>query len=166
MADRIVVMRDGRILQVGKPMELYERPADVFTARFIGSPTMNMVPAKAVAAAGGIALDHGLGGTPVALAGAGTLAAGQDLLVGVRPQDLVVLGADAPAPDLALEGKVSVVEPLGSETFVHVEIGERTLMASAPPKAAPAAGATVRLGAAVAGLHVFDAKTEKALWRA
>jgi multiple sugar transport system ATP-binding protein len=46
MADRIVVMRDGRILQAGPPMEVYERPADVFTAQFIGSPTMNIVPAR------------------------------------------------------------------------------------------------------------------------
>jgi multiple sugar transport system ATP-binding protein len=53
LADRIVVMKEGRILQVGPPMEVYERPADVFTARFIGSPTMNLLPGRLTAGSGG-----------------------------------------------------------------------------------------------------------------
>ncbi|CAM5179840.1 sugar ABC transporter ATP-binding protein [Bosea thiooxidans] len=159
LADRIVVMRDGRILQVGAPMELYEKPADVFTARFIGSPTMNILPARATTAAGATTL--ALGEQPLALPTAmGTVPA--DLLVGVRPQQLRVL-ANGEASDLVLSGKAAVIEPLGSETFVHVEHGGGLILASAPAKAPPAVGEIVRLGAPASALTLFDAASERAL---
>jgi multiple sugar transport system ATP-binding protein len=152
LADRIVVMRDGHILQVGAPMELYEKPADVFTARFIGSPTMNIVPAKA----GQGALQ--LGEKPLAW----SASLPPDVLVGVRPQELRVLDLDE-AADLTLTGTVAVVEPLGPETFVHVETAGGLLLASAPAKNPPAVGSPVRLGASASGLRLFDAKSERAL---
>jgi multiple sugar transport system ATP-binding protein len=161
MADRIVVMRDGRILQAGPPTELYERPANVFTARFIGSPSMNILPGRL---SGGArpAVDLGLGGAPFALPGVAGAQASPDILVGVRPQNLAVLnGSDA--ADLALEGRVSVVEPLGSEAFVHVEAGDQSIVGSAPPKALPPVGSHVRLGARAEDVRLFDARTEKAL---
>ncbi|MEI5667303.1 sn-glycerol-3-phosphate ABC transporter ATP-binding protein UgpC [Bosea sp. CCNWLW174] len=152
LADRIVVMRDGHILQVGAPMELYEKPADVFTARFIGSPTMNIMPAKATEGT------LQLGETPMAW----PAALPADVLVGVRPQELRVLG-EGEAADLTLAGTVAVVEPLGPETFVHVEAEGSLLLASAPAKHPPAVGSAVRLGASAAGLRLFDAKSERAL---
>jgi multiple sugar transport system ATP-binding protein len=159
MADRIVVMKDGRILQVGKPMDVYERPADVFTARFIGSPTMNVLPGRL--SGGGI--DIGLG-APIQLPRApGGASSGAELLVGVRPQDLTVLGAGADAADVVLEGRVSVVEPLGSEAFVHVEAGERLILASASAKSPPPVGSTVRIGARAENLHFFDPQSERAI---
>ena len=156
LADRIVVMRDGHILQVGAPMELYEKPADVFTARFIGSPTMNIVPAKTVADAGRSSLQ--LGEVPLAWP---TNLPG-DVLVGVRPQELRVL-EQSEAADLVLSGTVAVVEPLGPETFVHVEAEGGLLLASAPAKSPPAVGSAVRLGASTSALRLFDAKSERAL---
>ena len=158
LADRIVVMRDGRILQVGAPMELYEKPADVFTARFIGSPTMNILPARATTAG---ATTLALGEQPLTLPSAmGTVPA--DLLVGVRPQQLRVL-ATGETSDLVLSGKAAVIEPLGSETFVHVEHGGGLILASASAKAPPVVGETVRLGAPVSALTLFDAASERAL---
>jgi multiple sugar transport system ATP-binding protein len=156
LADRIVVMRDGRILQVGAPMELYEKPADVFTARFIGSPTMNIVPAKATSEAGRSTLQ--LGEVPVAWSGP----LPDELLVGVRPQELRVLEPGEGA-DLVLAGTVAVVEPLGPETFVHVEAEGGLLLASAPAKKPPAIGAAVKLVAPASALRLFDAKSERAL---
>ncbi|MFC5392047.1 ABC transporter ATP-binding protein [Bosea vestrisii] len=156
LADRIVVMRDGHILQVGAPMELYEKPADVFTARFIGSPTMNIMPAKAVAEAGRSTLR--LGEAPLAW----PTALPSDVLIGVRPQELRVLD-QGEAADLILSGTVAVVEPLGPETFVHVEAAGGLLLASAPAKNPPAVGSAVQLGAAASGLRLFDAKSERAL---
>lgn len=159
LADRIVVMRDGRILQVGAPMELYEKPADVFTARFIGSPTMNILPAQAVTAAGATTL--ALGEQPIVLpAPIGDVPAG--LLVGVRPQQLRVL-AGGETSDLILSGTVAVIEPLGSETFVHVEHGGGLILASASTQMPPAVGETVRLGAPLSALTLFDAASERAL---
>ncbi len=152
LADRIVVMRDGHILQVGAPMELYEKPADVFTARFIGSPTMNIMPAKA--GQGTLQLGEKPLPWPAALPA--------DVLVGVRPQELRVLEQGESA-DLVLSGTVAVVEPLGPETFVHVETAGGLLLASAPAKNPPAVGSAVRLGASAAALRLFDAKSERAL---
>jgi multiple sugar transport system ATP-binding protein len=159
LADRIVVMREGRILQVGAPMQLYEKPADVFTARFIGSPTMNILPGRVAAHDGIATLSLGEHTTVLPLA-AGTIPG--DVLVGVRPQQLRVLASDERA-DLVLAGTVAVIEPLGPETFVHVEIGDTLLLASASAKLPPVLGQRVRLGAEMAALTLFDAATERAL---
>ena len=159
LADRIVVMRDGRILQVGAPMELYEKPADVFTARFIGSPTMNILPARTSTADGKPTLE--LAGNAIALPPRPTPLPAE-VLVGVRPQELRVLASGDNA-DLVLTGKVAVVEPLGSETFVHVEHGDGLILASASAKAPPVVGHEVRLGAGIESLRRFDAATERAL---
>jgi len=159
LADRIVVMREGRILQVGAPLELYEKPADVFTARFIGSPTMNILPGR-VATRDGIAALM-LGEREIVLPSRAS-AIPADVLVGVRPQQLHVLAADA-SPDLVLSGTVAVIEPLGPETFVHVEMGDSLVLASASAKAPPAVGERVRLGAEVSAMTLFDPVTERAL---
>ena len=144
MADRIVVMRDGHILQTGTPMEIYENPLDVFTARFIGSPSMNLIPGRRT-------------DTGVAVEAGGTM------LIGIRPHDLVI-GAAAPG-NFKLEGVVSAVEPLGSETLVHFDVAGQSVIATAPGKLIPATGSTVTAYAAPTALYLFDAKTEKSLGR-
>ena len=159
MADRIVVMNAGDILQAGSPVDLYERPHDVFTARFIGSPTMNMLSADVTA------------GKPPAFALPGVsmtgavpaLATGATVLVGVRPQDLRLV-ADGPPPDgMAVEGKVSVVEPLGAETFVHIEAGPETVVAATSGRNVPKLGSTVQAVAPADVLCYFDSATGKAI---
>ncbi len=159
MADRIVVMNNGRILQAGQPMELYERPSDVFTARFIGSPTMNIVTAKLGADR---QLTFALPG--LSLVGAAPRgSSGETLLVGMRPQGLrLVADGEAPA-GLSVEGTVSVVEPLGAETFVHIEVGSETIIATTTGHAVPRVGSKVRATAPADTLCYFDSATEKAL---
>jgi multiple sugar transport system ATP-binding protein len=154
MADRIVVMREGRILQVGSPLELYENPVDVFTARFIGSPTMNLLPAslrdgKAELAAGG------------AIQAPSSLATTSDILVGARPQDLSP--ATVGSPGLTISGIVAVVETLGSETLVHIESEGQTVIGSAPGRQIPKIGEQLTLHAPAEKLYYFDKATEKAL---
>ncbi|MGO4572103.1 ABC transporter ATP-binding protein [Microvirga sp. 2TAF3] len=164
MADRIVVMRDGRILQVGTPMELYDNPADVFTARFIGSPTMNILSARLAERAGHYSAElKGVGAT-VSLATsnpAGMI--GADVLVGVRPHDLVV--GLAGEGGLTLKGQVAVVEPLGSETLVHLDVGGTSIIASAPGKTIPKVSEQISVHASPGSLYLFDAKSERALCR-
>ncbi len=143
MADRIVVMKDGHILQAGTPMDIYENPADIFTARFIGSPSMNLLPGTA--AADGLRI--GLGGPH---------------LIGVRPHDLVIGEGTG---ILSLSGTVTAVEPLGAETLVHFDLAGTSVIATAPGKVIPAVGSAVTAHAASGALYVFDAKTEKALGR-
>lgn len=166
MADRIVVMRDGRILQVGTPMELYENPADIFTARFIGSPTMNLLPAQLADKAGHhVAELNGLAASvPVSASGVSG-AQSADVLLGVRPHDLVVSAQADGSQGLSLSGTVSVVEPLGPETLVHLDIGGASVIASAPGKIIPKAGEHVTVSALAGSLYLFDSKSERALCR-
>lgn len=165
MADRIVVMRDGRILQVGTPMELYDNPADVFTARFIGSPTMNLLPARLTERNGRqVASLEQLKCELTVPSAQGKGSSGPEVLVGVRPHDLVI-GAVSGEGDLSLTGEVSVVEPLGSETLVHLDLGGTSVIASALGKAIPKAGDRVTAYAQAGSLYLFDAKSEQALCR-
>ncbi|WP_243372028.1 ABC transporter ATP-binding protein [Microvirga solisilvae] len=154
MADRIVVMRDGRILQVGTPLELYEKPVDIFTARFIGSPTMNLIPASL--RDGGADLSVG-GSVRVPHATATT----SDILVGARPQDLIPTSNGAQG--LTVSGTVAVVETLGSETLVHIESGGQTIIGSAPGREIPRIGEHLTFHAPAERLYFFDKATEKAL---
>ncbi|MBD2750690.1 sn-glycerol-3-phosphate ABC transporter ATP-binding protein UgpC [Microvirga sp. BT688] len=154
MADRIVVMRDGKILQVGTPLELYENPVDVFTARFIGSPTMNLLPASL--RDGGA--DLSLGGSVQVPPATATTA---DILVGARPQDLVP--SSQGVPGLTVSGTVAVVETLGSETLVHIEGAGQTIIGSAPGRQIPRIGEHLTLHAPAERLYYFDKATEKAL---
>ena len=146
MADRIVVMRDGHILQSGSPMEIYDNPVDVFTARFIGTPSMNILPGRDE---GGHAVADGDG----------------RLLFGIRPQDLLVRDGAAAPEALALSGPVTAVEPLGPETLVHFEHAGQPLVATAPARHVPEVGSTVTAQAARTEIHRFDRKTERSLGR-
>ncbi|MDV3253661.1 sn-glycerol-3-phosphate ABC transporter ATP-binding protein UgpC [Devosia sp. BK] len=156
MADKIVVMRDGNILQVGTPTDLYENPVDVFTARFIGSPSMNMVEGTI---AGGALSIEGAGGS-----GLGLPTHDGKVLVGVRPHDLVV--GEFGGAGLSASGTVEAVEPLGSETLVHLTLGKAQVIATAPGRVVPQIGSTVSVHAGTGSLYLFDAVTEKALGRA
>ena len=146
MADRIVVMNDGDILQVGTPTELYESPVDVFTARFIGSPSMNLLAGRR-------------DGNKL------VIEKGGDLLVGVRPHDLL-MGQKLDRPALKLEGMLVATEPLGPETLVHLDVGGATVIGTAPAKFAVEIGQKVSAEAANDSIYLFDAATNKAIPRA
>jgi multiple sugar transport system ATP-binding protein len=146
MADRIVVMKDGVILQVGTPSELYDSPVDVFTARFIGSPSMNLVRGRRTASGAAMA--------PVG-----------DILIGVRPHDLIAHAAVTGGSGLTVTGTVSAVEPLGPETLVHLDVADTSIIATVREKFVPAVGSTLTCEAAPGDLYLFDASTERFLGR-
>jgi multiple sugar transport system ATP-binding protein len=151
LADRIVIMKDGRIQQVGTPAEVYHKPANVFVAQFIGAPSMNLLPATRSDA--GVALVWG-GVLPL-----GNIASQSSaLIVGVRPDDLHPTDT---AP--LIEGRVTVQEPLGPETLIYVEVGGNEIIAKADGRKPPRVGAMVQLGARVEDVHLFDAGTGVAL---
>ena len=152
MADRIVIMKDGHIQQVGTPSDVYHNPANAFVAQFIGAPAMNMIPGTIVAG-GDVQLDGG------GVIGTGIAARdGQKVTIGVRPEDLV---ADSAAP--LITGTVAVSEPLGHETLIYVATPAGEFVAKADGRTPPDVGMTVRLGAEATNLHVFDADTGAAL---
>ncbi len=125
MADRIVVLRDGRVQQIGPPLELYRRPANRFVAGFIGSPKMNFLGVEPAADGDGPALRLP-GGSLLSLpAAAGN---GEPRTLGIRPEHLE-LRVPAAEEDPALRGEIFVVERLGAESQVHVRLegGERVV---------------------------------------
>ncbi|CAN7651316.1 sn-glycerol-3-phosphate ABC transporter ATP-binding protein UgpC [Bosea sp. LjRoot9] len=158
LADRIVVMRDGSILQVGSPMELYNRPADIFTARFIGTPEMNMI--DAIATGGGLTPEaNGAAVDLSRVTGLPPLSPGQAVILGIRPQELQLPSAgEAPFP-IRIEGKVRVCEPHGPETFVLLDLPQGSAVARAPATASFRPGETVAFGAQAAALRLFDKQT-------
>ncbi|RDJ26691.1 sn-glycerol-3-phosphate ABC transporter ATP-binding protein UgpC [Bosea caraganae] len=136
LADKIVVLRAGHIEQLGTPAELYRYPATTFVASFIGSPAMNLIPARLAQAIVGLKAilpDGSQSALPV-LARPGVKAeqakAGTDVLVGLRPEDLELVAADA--PDIWMTGWVDVVEPLGAEALVLVKTGPEQAQATIP----------------------------------
>lgn len=125
MADRIAVMDHGVLQQVGTPLEIYNRPCNVFVARFIGSPGMNLLKGILTTENGSTVVDLGPAGRTDPLAGPSARAAEKavrrEILVGIRPEDLsVVQGATAP-----LTMAVSFVERIGSRAVVHLNAGEQ-----------------------------------------
>jgi multiple sugar transport system ATP-binding protein len=155
MADTIVVLRTGRIEQVGTPLELYNEPANLFVAGFIGSPRMNFLEAQVIGRA-----DDGVevrlsDGTPLVLPrDPGDTKEGEQLTLGVRPEHLVIEG-NGERPEIAVT--VNLTEPLGGESFVYgtLHSGE-SLTIKQPGQIFIKAGATIGVGIAPDLCHLFD----------
>ena len=154
MADRIVVLRDGRIEQVGSPLELYHRPANLFVAGFIGSPKMNMLAARARPVEGGLQVRFAGGAELVIPASGHGLAGEAAVTLGLRPEHASAdHGAGAP-----LSGTVRLAEHLGSETIVYLSLdsGEE-LVVKADGLSDVAVGHRLDIHVPVAACHLFDA---------
>lgn len=155
LADRIVVLKDGRIEQVGTPMELYKRPANLFVAQFIGSPAMNILPGI-VERNGSHAAIRLVDGEIVELPHAIGAPAGTPVKFGVRPEDLRI--ADSPSGNAMLEGRLDYIEQLGEVQLAYVDIGHgaQPLVAKLPGGLEVTRGAALRLTASPENLYVFD----------
>jgi ABC-type sugar transport system ATPase subunit len=153
LADRIVVLRDGRVEQVGTPIELYLRPANAFVAQFIGSPAMNLLDGKLLegGSAGSISID---GGGKLAFPFAGpTMSTGSAIKVGIRPEDLV-LAKDRPP---IVSGKADIVEKLGEVTLVYLSTpGGAPLVAKLDGIVSVSPGDQVELAVDPNRVHVFS----------
>jgi len=161
LASRIAVMHQGRLQQFAEPREVYERPANMFVAGFMGSPAMNFLPAEIVAADGrpGIALGNGSGGIVLKIPAEQAAAAkpGRRVVFGVRPEHLTRHDPTRTRREVGLiEAPVEVVEPTGSETIVIVRLGEREVLARFEPDEAPAVGDRVTLAVDMAKACLFD----------
>ena len=158
MADKIVVLQDGRIEQVGSPMDLYERPVNKFVAGFIGSPQMNFLEGRAKSAKGtaiSFAAD-GLGTLPLPVL-AESVKIDQPITVGIRPEHVELEGGPA---DRGVKAVVNIVENLGGETYLHVEVAPELplVMVKLHGSRSPSRGQRVTLHFPADKIYLFDAE--------
>src|SRR5438309_5460883 len=134
LGDRVVVMKDGLVQQVGEPLELYNTPANRFVAGFIGSPAMNFATVKVSEGNGALwASNEGMRiKVPGEIAARLTRYAGQECVLGVRPEDLRIASSADP-PDLNIEAVVEVVEQLGPEILLDMAVGSGMMVAAVEP---------------------------------
>lgn len=160
LADRVVLMRGGRIEQLGTPAELYGCPHTVFAAGFVGTPAMNFADGVIERTAGRVALAAGGARWTLAARRFAGLPDGLRVKLAIRPNYLrIAPGAHAPAATLALEGRVELVELLGAEALVTFGRNGAPFAALVPASAAPALGAVVTFTFDERDLHLFDAAT-------
>jgi multiple sugar transport system ATP-binding protein len=149
MADKIVVMHDGIIEQIGTPLELYDSPKNLFVASFIGSPAMNFIKGAA-RASGGLSIEAN--GSRLPVAGNHQVSDGQPVVYGIRPEHLELADDGFPA-------KVAVVEPTGSETMVVLRLGEEEIVALFRERHSFKPGETIHLRPRREQAHLFDEST-------
>ena len=150
MADKIVILRDGNIEQEGSPLEVYDKPANLFVAEFIGSPSMNLL--KGEVTSNGVLLGEG---TVLPLPPVHKASIGQKVVYGIRPEHFT-FGSGAPA-------KVVVVEPTGPEMHIYADMGGQEICAITQDRVSLARDETFHLMPRLDKVHLFDAASGKAL---
>jgi multiple sugar transport system ATP-binding protein len=164
MGDRIVVMKDGLIQQVGSPLELYDKPANKFVGGFIGSPAMNFFDAKLTGATENVFLQAGAVRIELPSDKSKQIDDYKEksVIVGIRPEDL------KPTPDhtegMTIQGTVEVVEPIGNETYVELNAGSFNLFAAVGRKSQLKTRSNLILKPIIDNLHLFATDNEKAIF--
>ncbi|WP_101925445.1 MULTISPECIES: ABC transporter ATP-binding protein [Luteimonas] len=161
LGQRIVVLKDGQIQQIDTPMALYEQPANLFVATFLGSPAMNVL--RGTLQREGEAWTFSADDVSLALGPAALPDAwqGRTLDLGIRPEHLQLAEADA----AMLSPVVEVVEPVGSEVFVNLRLGAHALVARLPPEHVPVPGDTLPMRVPADRVHFFDVDSGERLTR-
>jgi ABC-type sugar transport system ATPase subunit len=163
LADRIAVLRAGRLEQFASPHEIYNRPASRFVAGFMGSPPMSVVPATVDADGSTIALADGTRlPVPESRRGTAQAASGRPIELGLRPEHVRPGEAREPG-DVAIDAHVEVIEPLGSETLTWLNVGGRSMTGRFPPEQGVRPGERVRVTLALSRMHLFDTETGAAI---
>jgi len=162
LATRVAVMKDGIVQHLDEPQSVYDRPANVYVARFVGSPAMNIIPGRLEDGPSGpvLVMDQPNGGksriSGVAISDdARRRYAGQPVLIGIRPEGFSVAAGDADG----VEAMIEVVEPTGPDTLANFTLGGSDVIARLAPLAVRA-GQTARLAVETAKVVLFDPKTE------
>jgi len=166
LADRVVVMNNGKIDQVGTPHELYHHPKTRFVAGFIGSPAMNFIPCRLEKNGSGLKVrvtDQIVLPVPATQAPRCQSAVGRDLLLGLRPEHLTEPRRNGATDGSEFSVTLDVVEPLGMETMVYFTVNGQEVCARVDPGAARGPGEQMRLAANVEHMHLIDPPTDTVL---
>jgi ABC-type sugar transport system ATPase subunit len=156
LADTLVVMRDGRAEQVGQPEEVYHRPQTSFVARFIGSPSMNMLPCRYEPRQHELVTETFRRPAPEMLRHRSDGQTPANLLLGLRPEAMSIALSEQPG---SVAARVYIAEPLGKETLVTLAVGAERLKVLAAPDMQPAMNETVWLQFDEQDIHLFDAES-------
>jgi multiple sugar transport system ATP-binding protein len=167
LGDRVVVMKDGWVQQVGEPLELYNKPANRFVAGFIGSPAMNFADVVLTETGGRIAAEAQglkivLPDDLAARARAKMNGSGTKATLGIRPEDIHLAGT-ADSSDHCFDANVEVVEQLGSEILLDTRVGPAVMVASVEPTVRVRPHDQLRLALKPERLHLFDPQNEMAI---
>ncbi|HEY4200177.1 MAG TPA: sn-glycerol-3-phosphate ABC transporter ATP-binding protein UgpC [Devosiaceae bacterium] len=149
LADKIVVLRSGRIEQIGSPLELFDSPCNIFVAGFLGSPSMNFLDGRIAADGKSVEIDNVAAFAPEALQG---VLSGQDVILGIRPEHIEVA-------DQGIAAEVTLVEPTGSDVQLVARLGSQKIIIIVHGRLNIARGDIVHLRVDPAQLHVFDKAT-------
>ena len=166
MGDRIVIMKDGYIMQVGSPLEVYDFPDNKFVAGFIGSPAMNFFDAKLVPADGGLAVDTGSFQVKVPQASHDIYGSykDKDVTFGIRPEDIVdALPEDSRGQWEKLNAVVRLIEPLGAEIILELVSGEQIFTARVDPQSKSRRNQEVDVYFNMRKMHLFDPETQQVI---
>ena len=155
MADKIVVMQAGRVEQIGTPLELYDRPKNVFVAGFLGSPAMNFI--EGTVSHGPTPQLHVSETLTIPLAGVPASVHNRDVILGVRPEDILL------AETGGIAATVVVIEPTGSETHAALEVGGQTITCVWRERVSAKPGDVVGLSFRTSNLHFFDPTNQERL---
>jgi multiple sugar transport system ATP-binding protein len=161
MGHRMAVMKEGKIQQLGTPLEVYDTPATLFVAQFIGTPPMNFFRAavhddRLDAASFTLPLPSGHRTT-------GRVSNGQQVLVGVRPENLLPVHEQGRGATARVQAIVDLVEPIGHQAIVHCRLGDDLLVAAFDAHTLPKVGQTIDLLVELDALHLFDEASEERL---
>ena len=159
MGDRLAILNDGELQQVGEPTEVYENPVNEFVAGFIGSPSMNFIDVEVETDGTTATIRDDDSGLALALSRdyvADHALEGGRYTLGVRPENIRV--AEEPTGDETLAATVEVVEPIGSDNYVHLSVND-DFLARSPADVKPEAGDEVGVSFAEEHVHLFDAET-------
>jgi multiple sugar transport system ATP-binding protein len=164
LGDRVVVMKDGLVQQVGDPLSVYSKPKNRFVAGFIGSPAMNFLDCSVVAQNGSLAVESA--GLRLAVPGTQQAALeryrGKGVVLGVRPEDIHQATSEDPK-EFRVDAVVEVVEPLGNEILLDVRVGQHAIVARVPPTSRVRLHEQIALAMNPDRLHFFDPHSEQTI---
>ncbi|MDV3468663.1 sn-glycerol-3-phosphate ABC transporter ATP-binding protein UgpC [Stenotrophomonas sp. C3(2023)] len=160
LGQRIVVLKDGVIQQIDTPMALYDRPANLFVAGFLGSPAMNVLRGTLQGSAAGVSVQAADWKAPLGQAIIDPSWLGKAIAVGVRPEHLQPAEA---GDEHVFSARIEGIEPVGNEIFVNMVSGGHALTMRVAPRALPAVGEDIQVAVQPQSLHFFDADTGERL---